>query len=218
MRLLIAVGFGLFLLLTLAYLVLVPTGLISQEQLGLAFENQMESAGRAWASLLVILLLTIDLVMPVPSSAVMTLSGYYLGVFLGALVNFVGAVSAAVLGFWVCQRYGQEGFQRMIGEDGSSKVEWFFRRYGDWAIILSRPVPMVTEVISCLAGLSRMSWRRFLMLTSAGSLPISLVYAWAGHQAQGKLTTAWAVLIALVFPVLGYALFLWLQKTSNSTG
>ena len=47
---------------------------------------------------------------------------------------------------------------------------------------LSRSVPMLTEIVSCAAGLARIPFRVFLALSVAGTLPLCAVYAWAGNR------------------------------------
>ena len=123
--------------------------------------------------------LVVDLVLPVPSSIVMTLSGGLLGLVPGALANIVGSMGASWLGFGLARLLGRGAFVRWVGADHEAVERWF-SRYGPWALVLSRAVPMLTEVVSCLAGLHRMSWIRFTWLSLAGTVPVSIVYAWAG--------------------------------------
>lgn len=151
-------------------------------------------------------LLTLDLFLPVPSSVLMTLSGVYTGPWVGALINFTGAMGSALIGFGLCRRYGQTAFQKLIGREQQHDVERFFDRFGIWVILLSRSVPMLTEIISCLAGLSTMSWRRFSVLSALGTAPISILYAWAGWRFGMEHALGWAILIALVLPAALYLL------------
>ena len=166
-------------------------------------------AGRSGAAAAIGGLLAADLVLPVPSSLLMTLAGFVSGVALGAGAAFVGAMLSAWIGFFACRRFGREAFLRLVGPKDVAAVERFVARYGAWAILLSRPVPMLTEVTSCVAGLSEMPARRFTALAAAGTLPICLVYAWAGARAHGDASLAWPIVIALAIPALGFALLRW---------
>ena len=149
-------------------------------------------------------LLLVDIVLPVPSSVVMTLAGMVLGVWGGALASFLGAMGAALTAYWACRLGGAAAFERMSGSQETRKVEAWFERYGVFAIILSRPVPMLTEVLSCLAGLSGMRHRVFVLAATLGTLPVCLVYSIAGHY--GGLANPWpAVVVALGIPAAGWA-------------
>ncbi|HSR51821.1 MAG TPA: TonB-dependent receptor [Acidobacteriota bacterium] len=202
------IGFILFVFFSLTFLLFQAGGWMDEDNLARWLRDGLKERGlEAVTGPLIALLLLVDLALPVPSSVVMTLAGFFQGMWLGFLFNFIGAMGAALAGFWICRRYGHRGFQAVIGSQESARVEEFFQRYGAWAIVLSRSVPMLTEVVSCLAGLSQMSYRRFTALTTLGTLPLCLVYAWAGETAGGRVPLFWLVLLCFVLPAVGYAAF-----------
>lgn len=157
-------------------------------------------------------LLTVDLVLPVPSSLVMTLSGTLLGWHWGWIVNLVGSMGAAVLGFAFCRHWGRAAFDRLIGAQEAARIGQFFNRYGVWAILLSRSLPMLTEVISCLAGLSALRFRTFFWLALVGTGPLCLLYAWAGSRSMDPAALGWALLPAFGIPAIGFALVRWMPS------
>lgn len=165
-------------------------------------------AGRATVAAIVFILLAGDLLLPVPSSIVMTLAGALLGWGAGTLANFAGAMASALVGFALCRRYGRNAFHRLVGTRDAARIERLAKHYGAWGILLSRGVPMLTEIVSCLAGLSHISWRAFLLLAGAGTLPLCCVYAWAGSRGL-QSGFGWALLIALILPALGLAWLRW---------
>ncbi len=196
---------GMLAVLAAMFLVAEQTGWMTAEGVQAWLEGvRATRGGRAAAALAVFGLLAGDLVLPVPSSIVMTLSGGLLGVATGTLASFAGAMTSALLGFGLCRRYGRRAFARMAGAADEARVDRFLRTYGAWGILLSRSVPMLTEIISCFAGLGAMSWRRFTALTAAGTLPLCTVYAWAGRRGDTAGFT-WAVWLAFLLPALGFA-------------
>jgi uncharacterized membrane protein YdjX (TVP38/TMEM64 family) len=193
---------ALLVVFTLAFLLAESRGLEDAETWQAWLAPLRQGAGAWVAAAALIGALVADLALPVPSSVVMTLSGGLLGLVPGTLVNLVGALGAAWLGWGLCRALGEPAFARVVGEDLPAVRAWF-GRWGPWAIILSRAVPMLTEIISCLAGLHGMGFLRFTALTLAGTLPVAAVYAWAGSVGA---TTLWVpLLVALVLPGLGYA-------------
>ena len=149
-------------------------------------------------------LLVADLALPIPSSLVMTLAGrFLLGTWGGFTANLVGSLGASLLGYGICRQYGRRGFAVVFGADDTRQAEAFFSTFGPWAIALSRPVPMLTEIVSCLAGLTGMGLRPFVALSILGTAPISLAYAWLGHEAREPLGLQWPLLIAFVLPGAG---------------
>lgn len=208
MKWFLGIAVSLVVIFTISFILAESFGWMDQRLVSGWLESIRNSQGGSPAVALVIFALLFgDLVLPVPSSVVMTLSGYLLGFPVGAAVTFAGSMASAILGFGLCRAFGRRAFVRLAGAGDTSRVERFMRRYGEWGIVLSRSVPMLTEVVSCLSGLSGMRFPRFVLLSIAGSLPICLVYAWAGSTSgAAPAGIGWAILLAFVIPGVGFGL------------
>ncbi len=157
-------------------------------------------------------LLAIDLLLPVPSSIVMIAAGMLLGPWAGTAASFTGAMLSAAIGYCGCRWGGERAFRRLAGERDAAQVRAWLARYGVYAIVISRPVPMLTEVLSCLAGLARMPAGAFFGASAVGTLPVCVVYAVAGHVgAKGALWLT--ALIAVALPAAA-----WLAVRLAATG
>jgi uncharacterized membrane protein YdjX (TVP38/TMEM64 family) len=147
--------------------------------------------------------LTVDLVLPVPSSVVMTLAGAWLGPWAGTGANVLGGMAGSWLGWLSCRLGGRPMLAWLVGEEQAA-LEQEFQRWGPWVLVLGRGVPMVAEVASCLAGAQGMGFWRFSLLSLLGLLPIAATYAVAG---AAGLQAPWvAVIVAFVLPGIAYAL------------
>lgn len=201
---LLGLVFGLGSFLTATYLIAESYGWTEERRLASAIEALANGGwGRAGVGLAVVVLLVTDLALPIPSSLVMTLAGRFLGVWEGSACNLAGSLGASWLGYGLCRRFGRGAFAWLFGPQDTRQAEALFSTFGPWAIALSRPVPMLTEIVSCLAGLTAMGSRPFLALSLLGTAPISLAYAWLGQEAGGSLGLQWPLLIAFVLPGLG---------------
>lgn len=175
------------------------------------------AGGQTAAAMLILGLLATDLVLPAPSSILMTLSGTLLGTLRGALISFSGAMASAWLGYILCRRFGRGWFRRTAGVANADRAEALMRQYGPWAIVLSRSVPMLTELISCAAGLAGMPQHLFMFLSAIGTLPICVVYAWAGAQGADPVGLRWAVLLAFVVPAIALGLVRFIRCGSTNS-
>ena len=167
----------------------------------------LEANARAWienpgmsGAVAVISLLALDVFLPIPSSVIMVLSGALFGVVPGALLALVGSISGEWLGFELVRRYGQPMATALIGENEVPTFDRFFERHGVMAIIVTRPLPIVMETMSVVAGLSQMRRRAFLAASLAGTAPIVFVYAYAGAASReaGSLVPAVVILAAVI--------------------
>lgn len=216
MKAFISIALFLFFIFTLGFLLAEQAGYTDEQWVSeQILILQASRGGRAWAALAIAALLTLDLILPVPSSILMILSGSLLGWPTGWLVSLTGAMGSAILGFWACRRWGKSVFDRVAGPVDAGRITHFFEQHGVWAILLSRSVPMLTEVISCLAGLSAMRFRLFLAVSLAGTAPLCLVYAWAGHRALDRSAVGWAVFLAFLLPAAGLLIYRRFQNTEK---
>lgn len=156
-----------------------------------------------------LLLLIGDLFLPVPGTAVMSAMGYLYGPLLGGLIGATGSLLSGLLAYGLCRKFGPRVAHRIAGEEELRKGEHLFARSGGWIVALSRWLPLLPEVIACLAGLARMPFRNFALALCCGSIPLAFAYAavgGAGVKHPAFALTASILLPALLWLVLGAAL------------
>lgn len=191
---------GILALLTAVFF---AAGALGFDEAWWAAQLKASQDGPWLSAALIFAALSLDLFLPVPSSVVMTIAGSSLGFVFGSLVNIAGALACSFLGYGLCRRFGAGLFTWIIGAEDEDRVRAFFERYGAWAILLSRPLPMLTEAVACLAGFQRMPFLRFAALATAGTIPVALVYAWAGERALDDGIVI-ALAAALMLPAAGF--------------
>jgi len=166
----------------------------------------------AIVSLLLGGLLGSDILLPVPSSIVSTACGIFLGWFVGTLVSWVGMVVSCCLGYLLAFRLGRPFVSRMVGGRSMSHFEHLQKHYGDWVVILSRPIPVVAEISVLVAGLGRMPFWRFFWLSTLSNLGISMVYAGIGAFSVNLNAFLPAIAGSVLIPGAGM-LWVWWRST-----
>lgn len=157
----------------------------------------IEGTGR-WAWAAGIGLLVADLALPMPGTIVMAALGYVYGAAAGGAIAFAGAMAASFAGYGVGRMCGEKTARRWLGERDFERGRRFFGSGGGWVVAFSRAVPILPEVVSCMAGLSRMPVGNFALASACGNLPMAFVFAAIG--ASGKDAPWWAVGASLVVP------------------
>ena len=181
---------------------IVASKLLVEDVLGINLEpavaNWLARPGASGA-FLIIALLAADVFLPVPSSIIMVLSGAAFGVLWGAVFALVGSIAGEWLGFELVRKYGRQASRRIANDEDIDRVNYFFERYGALAVIVTRPLPIVMETMSLVAGLSQMRREVFLAASFVGTTPIVLVYAYAGAVSRevGSLLPAAVILVAV---------------------
>lgn len=139
----------------------------------------------------IVLLMAIESAcIPLPSEIIMPFAGFLvaqgkMNLHEAAWAGALGCAVGSALAYWVgasggrpmVQRYGRYILLRTRDVD---KADAWFARYGDAAIFWSRLMPVVRTFISLPAGISRMKFGKFIVLSFAGSLPWCYFLAWIG--------------------------------------
>lgn len=144
----------------------------------------MAGAG-AVAALAGVALLAVDVAVPVPASAVMTVHGAGWGVLGGAALSLTGATAGTVLGVAVGRR-GRGLVERWTLPRHRRRASALLDRYGTAAVVATRPVPVLAEAVAVVAGASGMSLRRAVLAGGAGNLVPAFAYAAAGASAAAS--------------------------------
>jgi membrane protein DedA with SNARE-associated domain len=71
--------------------------------------------------------------------------------------------------------------ERIASEKGMQQARELFDRWGGWLVAGSRWLPVLPETISFLAGLTRMSFWRYVVALACGAVPLGFAFATAGH-------------------------------------
>jgi membrane protein DedA with SNARE-associated domain len=108
---------------------------------------------------------------------------YWIVVIVATLGNTLGSLIAYGIGAWggrpFLERYGR---YLLIRPHEIELAERFFVRYGAATAFFSRLLPVVRTFISFPAGVARMPLRRFIVYSTAGALPWSMLLVFAGQQ------------------------------------
>jgi membrane protein DedA with SNARE-associated domain len=108
---------------------------------------------------------------------------YWIVVIVATIGNTCGSLIAYGIGAWggrpFLERYGR---YLLIRPHEIELAERFFERYGAATAFFSRLLPIVRTFISFPAGVARMPLTRFIVYSTAGALPWSMLLVFAGQQ------------------------------------
>lgn len=131
--------------------------------------------------LIILLLMMVDLFIAIPTLSLTILSGFFLGLELGVLYSTLGMLAAGTMGY-VISRYHGDKLLNFISkdEDQITEMKTLFSQFGPFSLMLCRAAPMLPEVTSCLAGVTRMPYLKYLLFYMIGTLPYSIIAAYSG--------------------------------------
>ncbi len=153
-----------------------------------------------WAWGAGLLLLVSDLLLPVPSTVVMSALGFVYGTVVGGLISSAGSFFSGSLGYALCRLLGRGAALRLLGRKDLERGERLFANMGGWIVVLSRWLPIFPEAVACMAGLTRMPARTFFLALACGALPLGFVFAAVGHT--GVVDVRLALILSAALPAL----------------
>src|SRR3712207_2665001 len=127
---------------------------------------------------------------PVPSEATMLFAGFnvsdgqyslFAAVAVGSVANLVGS--------WIAYWVGYAGRVDLLEKHGKKlhikkshleTADRWFERYGDWIVLVTRCLPIIRTFISLPAGVARMPFWRFSVLTLIGCIPWVFMLTYIG--------------------------------------
>jgi uncharacterized membrane protein YdjX (TVP38/TMEM64 family) len=151
-------------------------------------------------------LLTIDILLPVPSSLVGTLLGARLGFWGGFASTWAGLMVGNMLGYAVA-RFAAIRLRAWLPEFPTTTTLAF--------VFLSRPVPVVAEAMSLTAGATRMALLPYFLACAAGNFVYALVLAGNGATLVPNALVGPGLILPMLLPVIAWVAWKKLSKPNN---
>jgi membrane protein DedA with SNARE-associated domain len=159
-----------------------------------SISSSLTSSVRDHGLYAVFALMAVDAVLPAASELVMVVGGAVAAGAFGAsfslfgselshgfpsylavsLAGTLGYLAGAILGWWIGVYGGRPLLDRHgrwlhLGPGQLGRAEAWFGRYDDWAVLLGRVLPVVRSFVSIPAGIFRVPFGRYVVLTFIGS-------------------------------------------------
>jgi membrane protein DedA with SNARE-associated domain len=137
---------------------------------------------------------------PIPSEATMLFAGFNVdrgeyslmaATLVASLANVVGSWIAYAVGYYGrVDLIEKHGHKLLIRKHHLEVADRWFERYGDATVFFSRLLPIVRTFISLPAGVAKMPFWRFTILTFVGCVPWMFMLTFIGMQV-GERWESW---------------------------
>ena len=127
----------------------------------------------------------------IPSELILATGGILAGKgifsFLGAFITgLLGSVFCAIVIYFMgyfggkpfIKKYGKYFFMK---EEDIEKSDSWFNKYGMMSALIGRNFPIVRTLISLPIGIMRLSFFKFLIYTTIGSIPWTFIFVYFGY-------------------------------------
>lgn len=147
----------------------------------------------------IVLLIALENVLPpIPSEVILTFAGFMtlssnLTIWGSVIAATIGAVLGAIILYVIGSFLTTERLSKIVDSrlgkilrlkhSDITKTLDFFVKHGAKTIFFGRFVPVIRSLISLPAGMTKMSWKSFALLTTLGTLIWNLVLILLGRAA-----------------------------------
>jgi uncharacterized membrane protein YdjX (TVP38/TMEM64 family) len=133
------------------------------------------------------------IVSPIPAGPVTLAGALVFGVWEGLALSMAGSVVGSVLVFAAARRWGTPLVVRLIGKETFRKYVGKLDDKGWWVFAILLVPLMPDDAVCALAGLSAVSFRRFVVLMVVGRLPGATLTALLASDKITGSTVGWVV-------------------------
>jgi len=147
-----------------------------------SFQNYLQAAG--WIGpVLFILVQIIQVVIPIIPGGISTAVGVLLfGPWWGFVYNDIGITIGSYINFWLARRYGKPFILHIVSEATYDKYIGYTKNQKkfDWFFAIAIVMPVAPDDVLCLlAGLTKMSWRKYFWIILLGKPLTIAAYGYA---------------------------------------
>lgn len=134
------------------------------------------------APLLYIIIYTLRPLILFPASILSLAGGLAFGALGGTVLTVIGATCSAAVAFWVSRKLGKN-IAKKDWKGKGEKVQEQLESNGIFYVIILRLIPIFNfDIISYLAGVSKVKFTHFILATALGIIPGTFAYNFLGSS------------------------------------
>ncbi len=138
---------------------------------------------------------------------------FWITFFVGLLGSVFCALVIYFMGYFgghaFVKKYGKYFFMK---EEDLSKSNNWYSKYGLIAALIGRNIPIIRTLISLPIGIARLSFTKFLVYTTIGSIPWTFVFVYFGYSLGNRWTIVKDVTDRLKVPIIVLLLAFFISK------
>ncbi|MDW8045994.1 MAG: TVP38/TMEM64 family protein [Chloroflexota bacterium] len=167
-----------------------------------------------WGPLVYIAVLALSVLFaPIPNVPISIAAGLAWGPVLGTVYSMLGMTLGSALAFGVARKLGRRHLRRLIGSKAARQIDRLAETMGGQVIFWARMLPVVNfDLISFVAGLTAISFWRFLIASFLGMLVPTTIAVVAGDSLGRDIRITLGLGAFWVAGIVGSAAYVWYRR------
>ncbi|MES2648957.1 MAG: VTT domain-containing protein [Bacteroidota bacterium] len=134
----------------------------------------------------------------IPNILVMIIAIIMYGPFWGAVISILGVFASSTFGFFIGKKAGPYTIKRLVSEKLLFKLTVFVEEYGAGAIAITRLASISNDSLSIIAGLLKMSYKKYILATLSGITPLVILLAIYGNNGKIERALIWIAAASMI--------------------
>lgn len=165
-------------------------------------EKWVDKFGLAGPLVLIVLMVVQMFMFVVPNIFVMMVAIVSYGPVWGSLISFLGVFASSSVGYVIGKYLGPVTVNKLLSVSAQEKTADFIQHYGVPAIAITRITSLSNDSLSIVAGLLKMSYKKYILATLGGITPLIVLLAIYGRNGKILNALAWIAGISLILLVV----------------
>lgn len=155
------------------------SNIISQQNIELFITHYKSISWLAYIFILVVAIMS-----PVPDTPIVLAGGYVFGPIIGTILTIFGQILGATIDFYLARILGRNFVNKKFTQS-TNLLNSYSEKLGWQTIFLMRLTPTLSfDLLSYAAGLSSISFKRYILATIGGMVPLITIITLLGYSAS----------------------------------
>lgn len=134
----------------------------------------------------------------IPNVLLMMIAIVSYGPLWGGVISFCGVFAASSLGYYIGTKLSRVTLQKFVSNSNQRKISEYIHDYGVGAIMITRMCSFSNDALSFVAGMLKMDYKKYIMSTLIGILPLIVTLAIFGLSEKIEWALIWIAAASLV--------------------
>lgn len=206
---------NIFLGYFIAIIALIISGIIYREQLSYILSDPqivkefISSFGILGPIILILAQILQVVIFIIPGPVFTIAGGYAYGIVWGTIYSYIGTLLGSILVFYLARRFGRPFVERVVSKKDLQHFDVMYKKKGKISLFITRTMPILfpNDAISFAAGLTKITYKEYILLSAIGYVPNILILTFFGEKISSN--NPWLVII---LTVIGMSVLLYLFR------
>jgi len=159
-----------------------------------------------WTAIIFIFLVILEVLFAlIPPLVLYLVGGILFGPFIGGIYALTGNVLGAGIAFQISKHWIRDFAEKRVPKRIKNKFDKLSEKHGPLAVFILRLNPFTTtDLVSYLAGVSKMKFWKFLLSTALGLIPLVFIQTYLGQSVKENPIIFKIFIILSIFYVVGF--------------